>query len=270
MNLFLLLPETSPLNAWIRSTVNYEAADYNVLYQELKESLEAICVEDYQGFYDSLNVRSCFVTLDSLDHCYPLPQKRAIESLILKNFTLNWRNQIIQELDSEYTVFGQQTSENTFCEIAERKCQDDEGCYVLLNNQACTITNSIDVNINGGVGASFDNLIGTDAVVEWFSINRLPQRNFHTIDKHGENRQDIRVVNGEVVSPLRCSCERAQSLLLTAIGSSINELYCLDSDYDEIIVFMYEGANPQNMYHGFHVPIDSPKVTQAIRQRLVI
>ncbi len=99
-------------------------------------------------------------------------------------------------------------------------------------------------------------------------MNRLPPRNFNINPKHGENRQDIRTVNGEIISPLRCSHQKAQALLDTAIGKSEKELYNTDPDYDEIIVFKYEGPTPQNMYHGYHVPKNTEEIPFDIRKRL--
>ena len=114
-----------------------------------------------------------------------------------------------------------------------------------------------------------DNLKNEKEIFEWFAQNRLPPRNFNINPKHGENRQDVCIVNGETISPLRCSSQMAKALLDTAIGKSEKELYNIDPDYDEIIVFKYEGPTPQNMYHGYHVPKDAEEVPIDIRKKFI-
>jgi hypothetical protein len=270
INLFLLLPETEPTNQWMQSTETnyYEVDAYEALIDELKKIVESITIETYEGFYDALNVKNFFDLYDTLDDCYPSAPKKIFRSVISKNAFINWREEAIQKQDNDYQIFKQATDDNTFCEIAERKCTVSDDHYALLNHHVCIIKNTIVVTINKESVIKIDNLTDEKEISEWFAQNRLPPRNFKANPKHGENRQDIRIINGETISPLRCSSEKAWALLQNAIGNSDRALYNIDPDYDEIIVFKYEGPTPQNMYHGYHVPKNSEEVPVDIRKKL--
>lgn len=80
-----------------------------------------------------------------------------------------------------------------------------------------------------------------------------PERNFNLSDKHGEN--GIGEWPGE--SKLLCSRSKAQILLNSSIadlGQKIR-LFNFDEDNDTFIEFFYEGANPQNQWHAFHLDV---------------
>lgn len=272
VNLFLLLPETKLTNQWMRSTEPnfYEIDAYETLIQNLKIIIsESIAIEKYEGFYDISNINNFLCLYDTLEDCYPSAPKRLLRSVISKNAFINWREEAIQSMNTDYQIFNQLISDNTFCEIAERKNKVGDDKYALLNHHACTIREMIVVTISKKKSSiEIDNLKDEEEISEWFAQNRLPPRNFYINPKHGENRQDVRSVNGEIISPLRCSCQRAQALLDSAIGKSERELYNIDPDYDEIIVFKYEGTTPQNRYHGYHVPKNIEEVPLDIRKRL--
>jgi len=270
VNLFLLLPETEPTNQWMRSTQAdfYETDAYETLIQYLKIISESVTIEKYEGFYDSSNIKNFLCLYDTLEDCYPSAPKRLLRSVISRNAFINWREEAIQSPDTVYKIFNQPINDNTFCEIAERKNKVGDDKYALLNHHACTIKEMIVVNIDNKSDIEINNLKDEEEISKWFAKNRLPPRKFNINPKHGENRQDIRIVNREIISPLRCSCQKAQALLDTAIGESVKELYNLDPDYDEIIVYKYEGPTPQNMYHGYHVPKNTEEIPIDIRKRL--
>ncbi len=267
VNLFLLLPETKPSNQWMRST-EADFYGYQTLIQGLKVISESIAIEKYEGFYDDLNINNFLCLYDTLEDCYPSAPKRLLRSVISRNAFTNWREEAVQSADANYQIFNQPVNDNTFCEIAERKNKIGDDKYALLNHHACIIKKMISVTVNRKSVVEINNLKDEKEISEWFAQNRLPRRNFNINPKHGEKRQDVRIVNGETVSPLRCSKQKAQALLDTAIGESEKELYNSDPDYDEIIVFKYEGPTPQNMYHGYHVPKNSEEVPNDIRKRL--
>lgn len=270
VNLFLLLPETKPANQWMQSTeVDFFDIDkYENLIHNLQKKSECIAIETYEGFYDQLNIENFLYLYDTLEDCYPFASKKLLRSVIFRNSFKNWREEAIQSADTDYQIFNQPIIDSTFCEIAERKKTVSDDNYALLNHHACTIQDMIVVNINGISDVEIDNLKEEDALQTWFIQNRLPPRNFNINSKHGENRQEIRKEGGEIISPLRCSCQKAQTLLNTAIGHSKKVLYNFDSEYDEIIIFKHEGPTPQNMYHGYHVLINSEEVPSDIRDRL--
>lgn len=270
VNLFLLLPETEPTNQWMQSTeVEFSQIDaYENLIQDLQIISESIVIERYEGFYDSSNINSFLCLHDTLEDYYPSAPKKLLQRVIYRNAFVDWREEEKQSPATKYYIFNQPISDNTFCEMAERKNMVDDDKYALLNHSACTIQDMITVSINGISAIEIDNLKNEEELLAWFAQYRLPPRSFNINQKHGENRQDVREVGGKKISPLRCSRQKAQALLNTAIGNPEKELYNLDSDYDEIIVFKYESPTPQNMYHGYHVPKDSTEVPIDIRRRL--
>lgn len=76
-------------------------------------------------------------------------------------------------------------------------------------------------------------------------------RNFNLSDKHGENGKG----NWPHESVLLCSASDAQSLLNTAVPSTRfkERLYNFDTIRQKFIELYYEGDNPQQQWHGFHV-----------------
>lgn len=269
VNLFILLPETKPTNQWMRSTEDVcKIIAYETLIQDLKKIFESITIEIYKGFYDNLNIKKFLCSYNTLADYYPFVSKKLLQSVISKNAFINWREEAIQSPDADYQIFHQPISDNTFCEIAERKNTVGNDNYALLNHHACNIQKMITVKINQTSVIEIDNLKDEEEVVAWFVQNRIPSRNFNINPKHGENLQKVRKVGGEIISPLRCSRQEAQALLDTAIGNPEKELYNFDPNYDEIIVFKYEGPTPLNTYHGYHVPKDSTEVPIDIRKRL--
>jgi len=275
VNLFLLFPETKPSNPWMHSAEEnfFEVESCAALINDLKTKIDEILIENYEGFYDNLNVKNFLCQYDILEDYYPLASKKRLQRLILNNSFVNWREDPVQSADKEYTVFSQPVIDHTFCEIAERKRMeqtDDEvdENYALLNHHACKIQETIQVIIEKNMKVDIDNIKDGPELLVWFAENRLPQRNFSLNPKHGENNQTERFVGGERISPLRCSGQIAQELLSTAIGLTAKALFNLDPNYDEIIVFKYEGSTPQNIYHGYHVAKDSEEVPIEIRKKL--
>ncbi|GHT24231.1 hypothetical protein AGMMS4957_16910 [Bacteroidia bacterium] len=87
-------------------------------------------------------------------------------------------------------------------------------------------------------------------LVDW--VSNIKPRTFNVHPKHGENGKG----NQPNASPLLCSKSEAQTLLKTAIPCFLERgknLYNFDDDKDTYIVFFYEGDNPQNQWHGFHI-----------------
>lgn len=99
-----------------------------------------------------------------------------------------------------------------------------------------------------------ENITAPEDIVKWISVNR--PRFFHVI-KHGENaRGSWKSNKGKDVSKLLCSEEDAQNLLNKAIPCFMEKdrhLYNFDFKHKTFIEFYFEGDNPQNQWHGFHI-----------------
>jgi len=267
VDLFMLLPESQPSNQWMRSNDAFQSeAGLNGFVISLDDKLKAIAIETFTGYYDERNVVNFLADFTVLEEYYPTPAARLLRSS-LRSF-YDWRPKAVQSKKSSYFIYGQEISDHTFCETSQRQVNDPTNSYVVFDHNSHVLGSEITI--------SFDNhnrivtsLSSKTGIVEWFNRNRSPARSFQVIDKHGENRQDVRIIKGEVVSPLRCSGEEARTLLQSALGHRIDELFNLDKGRGYYIVFKYEGDNPQSMYHGYHVSLDSNEVPADIKSKLL-
>lgn len=268
-NVFLLFPETEPTCQFIESNEPFQFHEvvFISFINDLNDIVHSIKLEDFEGYYDSQNIENFLTHFQSLEDLYPAAPFSLLR-VTLKDWE-NWREKIQQSSDKIYKIFKQTISDNTFCEIAERSLVKVDDGFPLLNHHAVKDSVIISVVVNSHSKVSIEKLKGLEKTKKWFARNRIPQRNFHVIPKHGEKRQDIRIISGERISPLRCSKQEAQDLLHTAIGHSLKELFEYDPKHNEIIVFKYENNPAQNMYHGFHVPKESPEIPNEIRMKLL-
>ena len=256
VNLFILLPESEPNTQWNSSNEQFQNEHGIVSFiQDLKLKLDATALEEYDGFYDNLNIKNFLLHFEEVADYYPNPAFRLLRS-ILQPWN-NWRDDIKQNSNKAYTIFNQSIENHTFCEIAERQLIIDTDKFAILNHYGHELGSLIEITVQQNV-VPVSSFSTEKEISAWFANERVPIRDFQITEKHGENRQEIIMWRGREASPLRCSKQEAFELLKFAIGDSITELF----NYDEIdgqgyfIVFKFEGDTPQNMYHGYHVSID--------------
>jgi len=267
VSVFLLLPESQPSNQWMiqENARSPEILDEFIL--DLGNKIDVIKIEEYKGYYDIDNINNFLQDYNFLEDYYPHPAKTLLQTFLNVEAFYNWRESIKQKATNSYCVFDQQIENHTFCEIAQRKLNRQEDRFLLLNHAAHTLRDSFEVCINNHY-VFVDSCIEAIEIRNWFAVNRQPVRNFHVIEKHGENRHEERLVNGKLVSPLRCSEQKARDLLQTAIGDTIAELFNDDKEIGYYIIFKREGNNPQNMYHGYHVAYTSNEAPKHITKKL--
>jgi hypothetical protein len=97
------------------------------------------------------------------------------------------------------------------------------------------------------------NITTSNNLVAWI-IDKKP-RIFNLSPKHGESDKG----HQRDASPLLCSKEEAQDILNRAIPCFIEReknLYYFDRKHDRFITFFFEGHNPQQQWHGFHLMED--------------
>ena len=267
VNLFLLLPESTPVNQWM----NHNAAiqDEQVLDEyvyNLNLLLSETVIEEFNGFFDGDNLENFLSDFDTLEDYYPTPARRLLYGL-LQPFD-NWRENQIQQNDTVYTIFGQSVSSHTFCEASQLKRNLRQDECLILNHRAHTLSPTVEVRFDYRT-TSIASVSDCEAISKWFINYRKRGRNFQITVKHGENRQDVRTINNEIVSPLRCMRNEAESLLQKALGGQIRELYNYDEVREYYIIFKWEGNTPQNMYHGYHVDMSSSEVPAEFKARLL-
>lgn len=106
----------------------------------------------------------------------------------------------------------------------------------------------------------------------WTLINSvLPSRNYNFSSKHGNSTtRAITHRRSEIVSQLLCTNEEAQVLLKSAIFDKRHKArfyYNFDASNNTFIVFPFEGENPQNQFHAFHIESSewSKEIPKSIR-----
>lgn len=269
VNLFILLPESEPSNQWMLSNESFQEEDGVITFmQSLKKNLDAITLEEFEGYYDNINVKRFLQDFEELEDYYPNPTFKLLRSF-LKSWN-NWREEFLQDTSKEYSIFSQRIEDHTFCEIAERKFIFRDNKFCLLNHFGHSLGDRINMDIDN-TSIEIQSVASKKELIYWFAQERIPTRNFQIIEKHGENREEVIIWRGRSASPLRCSQQEAFELLKFAIGDNIDELF----NYDEIdgqgyfIVFKFEGDNPQNMYHGYHLPLDTSEISNEIKGKLL-
>jgi len=260
-NLFLLLPETSPVTTWSKSNADLQTESQIQHFISTKVAeISSADIENFIGYYDKLNVENFFEHFDTLDDLYP-PIKRVLLNRI-KDWE-NWREKPIQNFERFYKIFNQKIKNHTLPELAERKNSLPKENFVLLNNNALKIQNSaLSVKIPSRTEVNIEIVKNTHELKKWFSLNRIPVRKFHVVPKHGENGRG----NWKSASPLMCSKQKAQNLLNTAIGKNTEKLFNFDDDNAMFIVFWNENE-PKNLYHGFHLSKNSNEIPLGIKNK---
>ncbi|MBN2746005.1 MAG: hypothetical protein JXR34_04700 [Bacteroidales bacterium] len=262
VNAYLVLPETNPANRWMLSTEMIQSQEaYSRFISKKAKEIDAIGFENYQGYFDNENVANFFEHFDTLEDLYP-SVKRKLQTKIAS--WQNWRKSPKQQNTRTYKIFNQAIENHTIPEIAQHKQNEPNDNYVLLNNEALNIGNSpVRITISGRAHIQIDYVGNTADLKVWFAKNRIPPRNFHVIPKHGENGRG----NWPGASPLMCSGQEAQQLLNTAIGDNTDKLYNYDPQHSRYIVFWSENE-PENLFHGYHLPLNTNEIPNEIKRIL--
>lgn len=76
-NIYLLLPETNPVNQWAKSNVSMQSeVEYQRFINRKVSEIEAITIENYEGYYDSKNATNFFEHFDTLEDLYPKMKRK--------------------------------------------------------------------------------------------------------------------------------------------------------------------------------------------------
>lgn len=268
VNLYYLLPESDPTNQWMKSNYCLQDEEKIVQYmRELENIQECIRLENYCGYYDRDNINNFLQDFNTLEEYYPQPVFKLMR--IKMQRWNNWRGSPVQISNNNYTLYSQKVSDHTFSEVSEHQHQCEKHNFVLVNHRAHKCSSPIEVTINDNIKIKTSSVENASELFEWFAENRLPVRNFQIIEKHGECRTEFQLWNGKQASPLRCTRDQAFELLKRAVGDKAKELYNIDYERGNYyIVFKHEGDTPENMYHGYHVALNSKEVPNHIKQRL--
>ena len=265
VNLFILIAENNPKFSWINSIDTLIEENYIRDYlRNLDSYKKSINYEIYDGYYDRNSLIALSNQIKILEDSYPRPTLRNLRSIFADFF--DWReNPVHSNENNNYTIFNNKIENHTFCEIAQRKYNNFDQAFAFLNYRAIAIQNEIEIQVNGIINC-FEILDNKIQLINWFSENRIPKRNFQSIPKHKISKPILR--NGEIISPLFGSTENAEIILKTAIGINPRELFGYDKSNEMVIVFKYENNTPQNQYHGYHIAKNSEEIPKEIKSKL--
>lgn len=190
----------------------------------------------------------------------------AINILLQDAYAENWEeNPHYKPNECHYQIQGNQYSTTSdipdvWKEIYERKISDNQSKYILLNLYNQFIYNDIKITIckiyNNNPLDYIDvfYIKNFDELDQWFNENRTP-RNYNFEDnRHIETHPDY-IKNKSPLLGGMGSKTYAEFLLKNAIGDKkeTQRLYNFDEKHKHYIQFEYEGNNPQNQYHGYHL-----------------
>ncbi|MBS7231120.1 hypothetical protein KHA90_08790 [Flavobacterium psychroterrae] len=264
VNIFILLPEKNPSFNWINSIdVLIEENSIRDYLRNLDLYKKSINHEKYDGFYDKKSLLELVSQIKTLEDSYPQPTLRTLQILFSDFF--DWREDCNNSNENNYSIFSSLITDNTFCEVAQRKHNNISQNFAFLNHQAIAIKNKIDILLNT-TEKDFKILHNDSELIAYFCENRIPARNFQTIPKHNIPRPIRR--RGELISPFYGDKKNAAEILKTAIGVNSKELFGYDKSKKMVIIFKYENDTPQNQFHGYHVEIESDEIPSEIRKIL--
>ncbi|RXM44864.1 hypothetical protein [Flavobacterium sp. YO64] len=264
VNLFILVPEKNPVFNWINNIDTLIEENHIQDYlRNLDMYKKSINHEKYDGFYDKNTLLELANQIKILEDSYPKPTLRTLQLLFSDFF--DWREECTHSIKNNYSIFSTLTEDHTFCEIAQRKHNNVDQNFAILNHQAIKIRNEIEIRINT-TNRIFRILDNVDELIVYFCENRIPTRNFQAIPKHNIPKPIRR--RGELISPLYCDEKNATEILKTAIGLNSKELFGYDKSKNMVIIFKYENDTPQNQFHGYHVAIESEEIPEEIRKRI--
>lgn len=227
--------------------------------------------EHYLLYYDSKNIRNFLYPVYQLEEYYPNVELTLLNSL--QRFAEDWREEPIQEGVVNYKLFQAPVTDDSFCEICERKYQADTAChgstFAIINHGGLDThplasmdrdSDSVDITI---LEASIEQ------IENWLQKNRRPMRVYNWNPKHGENGIGAyKEHKNDPVAILYCSIAHATELLHKAKGedNEIGPLYVWDEDYNRYMEFKRE-SKLSTTFHSYHLE-DGDRKIPAIRKLL--
>ena len=223
--------------------------------------------ENYKGYYDADNISAFLYPVKIVEDCYP--NVLTLMRKVMNRWGENWRLQKKQKITEKYMYYCLPITNDTLCEMIERKYTSKDGStFLLVNFDAFScLTETIQTKRNQDQVILDVRNAKINSILEWYKINRKPQRMFNLNPKHGENGKGAHPSNkGEKVSVLMCSRGEARDMLLKALGVDLRVLYFYDKTHNQYIEFRRES---DNTYHGFHLDtIDEVRVPRSIKKMI--
>lgn len=289
LNTFILFPSFNPISDSFRgiNEITNDEGQLKSFLIQLERILETVGQEkDTDIFYNSEEIKAFLNDLEEdIEELYLINPAAIINEYLEKVNAINWQNNKKQSSKNRYFLLDLKAFSIT--ELEDHSLGEGVAFEKIENNDKCLILNHLALQLDSHYISIISEQRGVlvkrvltnlsvvnskDELSNWLLENRKKRR-FNLSDKHGENGTlSWKNSNNNKVSLLECSKEDAQKLLSTAIGDNrIDErrLYNYDKKCNKFILFYFEGDNPQNQYHGFHIDIEeSQKIPKSILQRL--
>lgn len=268
----------------------WEPSDRMEFEDNIKSIIDSIkCfgfLNEIDLYFNSVGIKQLIDELKIVNACeeYLLFDKIAQLREAIKNCdAMDWSENKLQKNDINYLVqlgegFTPVPSNGT--SIAEACESKYLGEKILILNFLASVFNTEDVIkvIRGNVNPPKDmDLVKIDCLckkeygIKYYLKSRKIRYNHN--NKHGENHNDVKYENGEVISPLKCKIHEATELLKLAVGNKKSDkLFAFDFERKEFIEFKYDNTlNPMG-YHGYH-PHDQkipPDIKRFIKDNIKI
>lgn len=213
--------------------------------------------EHYILYFDSKNIRKFLYPVYELEEYYPKVEVRLLNAL--SRFAEDWREEPIQDRGVNYKLFHAPVTDDSFCEICERKYQSDieatDSTYAIINHSALEDVSTAAMHRN----QHQIDIPVLDARIEkiesWLQDNRRPPRIYNWNRKHGENGVGaFKEHKNNPVAILYCSIQHATELLQKAIGEDNNcgPLYVWDEEFKRYMEFKRESKS-STTFHSYHL-----------------
>ena len=265
--LFIIFPEhedvekTSPCIRKFALLVPNEVMAYIDFIDRMEQRGRA---EHYLLYYDSKNIRNFLYPVYEFEEYYPKVEVTLLNAL--HRFAEDWREEPIQDSGVNYKLFQAPITDDSFCEICERKFQADtsslNSTFAIINHGGLAPQPIASMN------RDFDSVdipileASIEQIENWLQKNRRPLRVYNWNPKHGENGKDAHKANKtDTVAILYCSREHATELLHKALGDNndIGPLYVWDEEFKHYMEFKRESKSSIT-FHSYHLEEDDRKI----------
>lgn len=237
------------------------------------ESISKIfSIENYDGYYDSENIKDFLPPTGILGDCYPNIITRFRK--LMFSWGENWRKESEQEPGDLFFYYYAPINDNTFCEVTKRMSINKENSFLIINYDAFRCESGVIETKYNDNGYSIDVVAPQiKEIAQWFSKNRQPKRIYNWNPKHGENGRGAFPSNkGDKVSILMCSKDDVPDMLNMAFGEDSKVLYYYDCKHKKYIEFRQEQKQGDLVYHAFHLDCTDenriPKDIKSVIDRL--
>jgi hypothetical protein len=256
--------------------------DFNVNINSLLETLNSfLFLEDVDVYYSSIEINRLFSNINNLeeisDYSITNPVHR-IRQLLIEIESNDWSiNKIHKDNHRYYYLYnlGAQTeyvNNTSLAEACEYKHNQEKVFLINFHSSEFNATPNIHIsraNINPPYDINSHNLdclVNMVQCISWYHDNR-PERTYTWNKKHGENGKGVLANKGEVVSPLECTRQEAESFLSIALGyRKSNELYNFDPQNGKFMVWKCD-AHGTYSFHAYH-PINQDEIDVKVKQFL--